>query len=336
MVKLKVTSFNGEWMNDWFLSGASVPKFKTKFKDRESNKMIDTDTVASKVAKVIRSINPDILAIQEGPSEKKEMQLFIDTYLGNQGYKCETGSDGSSQKIHLLYKQEKFASTKKVNAGYDAWEFDRDGDYDLENIKFTRTPLEMDFEVNVSGGDGGGEKKLKVISVHLKSPFVQNGQQMWKNPDTRRFYVAEALQSRRRTLTEATEIRKRVDSIFDKSPGIVILGDMNDGPGKEYFEKFLLGMDITGELLGNVYYPKNIFTTTLDPEKDYTVIFDDFVENQPKKKILLDRILISPSFVRRLDAGRVEHNAYDSQVTDPESREGRPSDHRPVSILLDL
>jgi endonuclease/exonuclease/phosphatase family metal-dependent hydrolase len=335
MVKLKITSFNAEWMNDWFLSGTSTPKFKTKFKDRESNKMIDTATVASKVANLIGSINPDILAIQEGPSEKKEMQLFIDTYLGDQGYKCEIGSDGSSQKIHLLYKEGKFASAKKVNAVYDAWEFDKDGDYDLENIKFTRTPLEMDFEVNSSDRDSG-EKRLKVISVHLKSPFVQNGQQMWKNPDTRRFYIAEALQSRRRTLTEATEIRKRIDSVLDKKPDIVILGDMNDGPGKEYFEKFLLGMDITGELLGNVYYPKNIFRTTLDPDKDYTVIFDDFVENEPNKKILLDRILISPSFISSPDAARVEHNAYDSQVTDPESREGRPSDHRPVSIDLDL
>jgi hypothetical protein len=51
----------------------------------------------------------------------------------------------------------------------------------------------MDFEVNNSNDGDGGEKKIKVISVHIKSPFVQNGQQMWKNPDTRRLYVAEAL-----------------------------------------------------------------------------------------------------------------------------------------------
>jgi hypothetical protein len=104
-------------MNDWFLSGTSTPKFKTKFKDRESNKMIDTATVASKVANVIRSINPDILGIQEGPSEKKEMQLFTDTFLGDQGYKCEVGSHGSSQKIHLLYKQGKDIMNERINSG---------------------------------------------------------------------------------------------------------------------------------------------------------------------------------------------------------------------------
>jgi hypothetical protein len=86
MVKLRITSFNAEWMNDWFSNSASGPKFKTKFKDRgRSNKMIDAHTVASKVANVIGAIDPDLLAIQEGSSEKKEMQLFIDTYLGDQG-----------------------------------------------------------------------------------------------------------------------------------------------------------------------------------------------------------------------------------------------------------
>jgi hypothetical protein len=74
----------------------------------------------------------------------------------------------------------------------------------------------------------------------------------------------------------------------------------------------------------------------LDSENDYTVIFDDFVENEPNKKTLLDRILISPSCTNYLYDSRVEHIAYDSQVTDPESREGRPSDHRPVSIDLNL
>ena len=76
---------------------------------------------------------------------------------------------------------------------------------------------------------------------------------------------------------------------------MIILGDMNDGPGKEYFEKYLLDMDITSELLGSIYFPKNIFSTTLDPDNDYSVIFDDFVSNMPNRKILLDRILISPS-----------------------------------------
>jgi hypothetical protein len=37
-----------------------------------------------------------------------------------------------------------------------------------------------------------------------------------------------------------------------------------------------------------------------------------------------------------LDAAHVEHNEYDSQITYPESREGRPSDHKPVSMDSDL
>lgn len=327
MTDLLISSFNAEWMNDWFVSDGNIPSFKEKFKDRETGNFIRTTDVASKVAGLIKSLKSDILSIQEGPSTKGEMLLFINDYLNN-SYKCEISKDGSSQKLFILYKDGLFDQVKKVNTTYDPWEFDKDGDYKLDTVNFTRTPLEMDFTIN--------QKTLKIVTVHLKSLFVNKGQELWTNIETRNFYIAASLQNRKRILTEAIKLREYVDSTLSQSPNMIILGDMNDGPGREYFEKYLLGMDITSELLGNIYFPKNIFSTTLDPDNDYSVIFDDFVSNMPERKILLDRILISPSLIDIVNESLVNHDTFDSVTTDINKRDGRPSDHRPVSLSIDF
>ena len=73
------------------------------------------------------------------------------------------------------------------------------------------------------------------------------------------------------------------------------MGDVNDGPGREFFENYMLGMDITSELLGSTYYPDKIFSYLLDLNNDFSAVFDDYVDNVPNRKILLDRILVSPS-----------------------------------------
>jgi hypothetical protein len=88
--------------------------------------------------------------------------------------------------------------------------------------------------------------------------------------------------------------------------------------------------------LGNTYHPENIFSYLLDLSNDYTAIFDDFVENEPNKHILLDRILISPSLNPYVNSCKVEYEKYDALVDDPDRRDGRPTDHRPVTLSLSL
>ena len=78
--------------------------------------------------------------------------------------------------------------------------------------------------------------------------------------------------------------------------------------------------------------------TTAFKEKfnDYRVIFDDFVSNMPNRKILLDRILISPSLSNLVKESLVNHGIFNSVTTDINKRDGRPSDHRPISLSIDF
>ena len=329
MTRLVVSSFNVEWMNDWFERDDSNEgiRFKDTFKERGSGTMVRTEIVATRVSKTIKKINPDILSIQEGPSRKEEMDLFINTYLDGQ-YSCDFGSDGRAQKIFFLYKKDKFDQVNKIETDYNPLGFDVNGDFIIDEVKFTRSPLEMNFSI--------GNKSFRLFGIHLKSPYINDGERLWNDPETRNEYIKESLVNRRRLLTEAIAVRERMDSILQEQPNVVILGDLNDGPGKEYFEKLLLGLDITEKLLGDVYSPKDIFSLPFSLESDFTAIFDDFVENIENKKLLLDRILISPKLLEALIESKVEYEAYNENTEDSNRREGRPSDHRPVTVTIDL
>jgi endonuclease/exonuclease/phosphatase family metal-dependent hydrolase len=329
MTNLKITTLNGEWMNNWFNGDGSLPKFKPTFQELGSTTIMNTDKTATKLSKLIKGIDADVYGIQEGPSEKNEMLLFISTYLDDK-YSCEIGLDGSAQKIYVLYKKSFFDSITSLTHAYPKWKFDNNGDYQLEDGKFTRTPVEIKF---VKDGH-----VIRIVVTHFKSLFINQGKEMWTNPDPAQKinFIKLSLVNRRRITMEAVELRSYIDETLDTYPNSIIMGDVNDGPGRELFENYMLGMDITSELLGSTYYPNNIFSHLLDLKKDYTAIFDDYVDNVPNRKILLDRMLASPSLNPFVTTCNVEYDKFDALVEDPNRRDGRPTDHRPVTLKLSL
>lgn len=114
------------------------------------------------------------------------------------------------------------------------------------------------------------------------------------------------------------------------------MDDVNNGPGKELFENYMLGMDITSELLGNTYYYDTIFSHLLDLQDNFTVVLDDFVEGVLNKKVLLDRILMSPSLRPSVTSRSLEYQKYNILVDNAQRRDGGPTDHSPVALNLDL
>src|SRR5262245_45774396 len=107
MPKLRVASINGEWMNSWFTPDGTTAAFVEKFKLPGESQTNSTVKTASRLAAVIRAIDPDILAMQEAPSRKEELDLFIATYMaGSSGpiYDGILGDAGGAQKLALLYK----------------------------------------------------------------------------------------------------------------------------------------------------------------------------------------------------------------------------------------
>jgi endonuclease/exonuclease/phosphatase family metal-dependent hydrolase len=346
MPDIRVCSFNVEWMNDWFVSGSGPAAFKPTFHDRDSSHVNDTNVTATRTAAVIRAIDPDIIGIQEAPSRQEELELFVAKYLAdNNGqplYKAILGDSGAAQKLGVLYKPGSVTSATltphaDITNLIDPWMSDVDGNAVPEEYHFTRTPL----VVNVTFG----QRQLQLIVGHTKSNFINNGRQMWNDPQQHQNYIVTALKDRRRISSEAMRIRTYIDSVLSKTPGanLIVMGDMNDGPGLDFFESTFLTHNVIDILFGSQLKPEWTFRHAQHdmPEGDrYTAVFDDFVESINDKHVLLDHILLSPGLtaggLRKVaESGAVHHNEYSAQVVNGGAhREDRPSDHRPVSVRL--
>lgn len=338
---MRIVNWNIEWMNDWFVGKGSVA-----FRQNNPRRGItDVADLCRRVASVVNNLDPDVLTIEEGPSDIREMELFVETYLidgqGNRLFDIFGGIDGGAQKLYTLIRKEGefrnpvIATDDLTLALQEPWEVDIDGDYHLEGYEFTRQPLV------VEGTMQDENSKFKIVALHTKSKYVHSGESLWNNPDTRTHYVIAALKNRRRISSEAMRLRNYLDDLLkqDSDSLILVTGDFNDGPGIDYFERHYLTHNVTDILLGSTYYPnllfKHAFLEAVPEHQRYTAIFDDFIDNIPGRHLLLDHILVSPALSSRIQDSAIAHQEYNAGTDNNASgRQKYVSDHRPVYVDL--
>ena len=195
---MRIVNWNIEWMNNWFVGKGEIA-FRTH---NPGQGITDVADLCRRVAGVVNRLDPDVLTIEEGPSDKREMELFSKTYLvdenGNSLFDVFGGIDKKplSQKNYTLVKR---GGLKNPEIAADAltlelkepWESDVDGDFYIKPYEFTRQPLIVE-------GTTEDNAKLKIVTLHTKSKYVYEGEAKWKNPDTRQQFVIKALKNRRR------------------------------------------------------------------------------------------------------------------------------------------
>jgi hypothetical protein len=153
--------------------------------------------------------------------------------------------------------------------------------------------------------------QVEFIGLHLRSKFVNQGERMWRagGEDQQRF-IREVLTARIKMTTEGTNVRAYIDAKFlqTRNPAIFVLGDFNDGPGKEYFEERYLFFDLVSNLQGDVLFASRFLNHPLFDYPDelrWSVQFDDFVDPNRDPQILLDHILFTQPLVDgSLEGGR--------------------------------
>jgi endonuclease/exonuclease/phosphatase family metal-dependent hydrolase len=345
MGSIKVATVNGEWMNDWFTPDAEpVATFKDTF-SRDGEEGV-TAEAAGRLAGLISAIDADIVALVEAPSREAELQLFIDEYLtvdGTATYKCVLGDSGRSQKLAVLYKPGDLTVTltpsTDIEPLIEPWQADVDGDAMLNEYQFTRNPLCCRAAI-----DG---TSLEIVVAHLKSNFINQGRELWQDPARQLEFIRAALQNRRRIASEAMRIRGHLEQRTAADPGaaIIVLGDLNDGPGQDYFEERYLAHNVTDILVGSPYRPERLFghaQADVAEDQRFSAVFDDFVTAEPQRRVLLDHILLSPALTgggaplaKLAGSGRIEHDLWAAQIAgDGSRRDQRATDHRPATVTL--
>ena len=344
MPYLKVANWNIEWMNHWFTKDEhEYPNFKS-----QTNQISNVCSLASRVANVIKNIDADIWTIQEGPSRKSEMNLFVSEFL-DCGYNIAGPAGKMQQRIYALVKRNSkivAANCLMGDLGFDfrgSWDVDINSDTILDKYKFTRPPLVLMIELN-------NKKRIRLLSLHLKSKYVHRGRAMWNDPAKRDIFIAKAIEARRRISIEAMRVREYINACFDEDSRapIIVTGDFNDGPGIDYFERLYLSHNVASIISGNPVQPnrmlRHTFVDVMEKENNFTAEFEDFIEGNKSTKVLLDHIFVSSSLFwnasgERSTFGKIEHEIFDGQTVKQfgvGSREHMPSDHRPQSATLNF
>ena len=356
MASFKLASWNVEWMHNWFEPEQAV--YRTHIEGKPSQGLVAD--AAQRVADVIKEIDADILCIQEGPKLQTQIQNFVATHLAG-AYTVLPTPSKRDQNVWILYKPATFQSAATLENDtlvqddlYTSWEVFYWGDSpsllfsgQVDSHYFYRKPCVAEF---VFGGS-----TFRVINCHTKSKFIQGGQSLWKSTkeSDKVKFIKGSLKDRIKITSEVRALRNHLDHLLAGNPlgNVIVVGDLNDGPGRDLFERFYFYHNLVDVLLGTLMEPDLLLYHVLSyvPETDrYTAVFDDFVEGIDDNKIQLDHILCSPALARKANGllyqdvtAKVERQAWMNHSAIPEDKDDpsfrradRPSDHRPLSVQI--
>lgn len=301
----------------------------------------------SHIAEEIHNISPDILCLLEGPKGEGDIDKVAKNVLGDE-YIAVKAVDGEYMQKGLQWiwflvhrRWEKFASllppaTWIAFTEGKSWDVNYWGNFESTPHQHYRHPQVLILELN--------GHRLEFIGLHLKSKFVNNGASDWKAGGERRnTFIASALKARIKMATEAINVRKYINAKFNQAvnPALFVLGDLNDGPGKEYFESDFLFFDLLSNIQGDVFSADKFLNHALFdfPGKlRWSVEFKDFITPERDPHILLDHILFTQALVDGSipfsvapHAGKVEHEVHEL-INAPLKANQKTSDHRPVSV----
>ncbi len=338
-MELTIAIYNMEWMVNLF-SKEGIPK--TDGDDGERSRLL---------ADVVKAMDPDIIGIVEGPDTtvsgsklaSEQLEAWAALHGLDSHYKGVHGfPSGGRQELCALYRSDKVTVThnpvldQSKDPFNETFIVDTTDSLIKEQYKHYRPPLEL----SVSPA-AGGDELARIIVAHAKSKGI------FDNVDLARYEQISA-RNRKKLYAECMSIRNRVDQWFKKNPDtkIIVMGDINDGFGMDYYEQ-RFSRSAVEILLGDIWQPERILKHVLPKPKlgkygwtPSTSRFQDKL-TEDKFNVLIDHILVS----RNIDVHDVTvWNPYLDQKNDVKNETvdsikfalKNASDHFPVSITVGL
>lgn len=375
----KLTSWNVEWLVDSF--GVVSGRFEENSKGFAGRRpsMADARAKLDALRLEILEMDADILFLVEGVPGAEAMQEFVDTYLKEYRLIRHPGTDdraygteghqwmwflvkpalADGRNVHLLdlsvwksYTQDaSFGSHSNGKWFFSAPSLDEESETVGANIRHKHDHYRHP-QVLVMTYEG---RRVEIVGCHFKSKHIgenvptrkasESNEVYFARPDVT-WFMAKAHVARAKLTTEASDVRYYIDKRFaqEEIPIIFVIGDLNDGPGKELLEREYLLHDLIGVLQGDVFFARKFLNHALfDYPQDlrWTARFEDKLDPTRAPTILLDHITFTEALSRRglgplivqPRSGVVEHEIHDRiNATLPEK--AKTSDHAPVSLLV--
>lgn len=343
---MRLATYNVEWFNALFDDNGAM------LDDGEWSARHDV-TRADQLAAlgiVFTALDADAVMVIEAPDQngKRATVTALENFAQAVGIRARRAVMGfendTQQEIALLFNPDKLicrhdprgAPTGQKGAR-DAPQFDGvfridlDIDATEDLVTFSKPPFEV--AVETAGGFA-----FRMIGAHLKSKAPHGAR-------SRDEVMRMAIANRRKQQAQAVWLRQRIVQHLQAGEPLVLLGDLNDGPGLDEYEH-LFGRSSVEIIMGEgaqtehlLYDPhaRRALTRRLGAVNSTARFY--IASEKRYLQALLDYIMVSPELRAREPRWRIWHAFDDPDCWRvPELRMAlmTASDHFPVTMDIDL
>jgi hypothetical protein len=293
---------------------------------------------------VFTAIDADAVMVIEAPdgSRRKSTVRALESFAAAYGLRQRKAVVGfpseTQQEIALLYDPDRLTAVHDPRGGtageggvprFDqSFRIDLDIDARPDKVVWSKPPLEL--AVATRSGTA-----LRMIGVHAKSKAPHGA----TGPEA---VMRLAIENRRKQLAQCIWLRRRVDEHLDAGDALIVMGDFNDGPGLDEYEKLFgrSGVEVVIGEEGQVKLFDPHASEALAGHFAAPTTARFYLPEQGRwLSALLDYVMISPDLMAKRPEWRIWH-PFDDPVCyrTPELREAllTASDHFPVTLDLDL
>ena len=341
---LRIATYNVEWFNSLFDDDGALLD-DGGWSGRHDVTRADQ---LSALGIVFTAMDADAVMVIEAPdsNRKRDTSTALENFARHFGLrtsKALTGfTNNTQQEIALLYDpalmdaaHDPKGAIPGKHGSYDAPRFDGVFRIDLnvdaapDQVRFSKPPLEAALTTKTG-------ETLRLIGVHIKSKAPHGA-------ETPAEVMQISIANRRKQLAQCIWLRQRVDEHLAAAEDLIVLGDFNDGPGLDEYEKLFgrSGVEIVlGDEGGPCLYDPHI-RMALNQRLGARPVTSRFYIHQDKRYLqaLLDYVMVSPGLRAKSRRWRIWHPFDDPACyRTPELREVllTASDHFPVSLDMDL
>jgi predicted extracellular nuclease len=332
---MRIATYNVEWFNSLFDNNGLLTNDGSWSARWDVTKAQQTAALGA----VFAAIDADAVMIIEAPdtspkrSTIKALMHFAD-HFGLRTTDALTGfTNDTQQEIALLFDPKVVQAQHDPQGDADCPRFDTELAMDLnvdaapDAVRWSKPPLEIALKA--------ARGPVRLIGVHAKSKAPHGAT---NDAEATRI----SIENRRKQLAQCIWLRKRMEQHLAAGEDLIVMGDFNDGPGLDEYEK-LFGRSGIEIVLG-----EGTDTKMFDPHARMvlgrrfgampaTARFRR--KGKPYLQALLDYIMVSPGLMKSTPKWQIWH-PFDH----PECYENVPlreallqaSDHYPVVLDIDL
>jgi hypothetical protein len=341
---MRIATYNVEWFDSLFDDAGQLIDDGHWSGRRDVTRHAQMNALGT----VFRALNADAVMIIEAPdqSRRRSATAALEHFAQRFGLRCRQALIGypteTQQEIALLYDPDVMEArhdpigdpaprrgASQVPRFDGTFRIDLDQDGTPDHVTWSKPPLEL----AITPAHG---LPFRMIGVHAKSKAPHGARSETE-------IIRLSIENRRKQLAQCVWLRARVDEHLAAGDPLIVLGDFNDGPGLDEYEKLFnrSGIEIVlGE--GTAIPLHDPHAHLILSRRTVAAPASARFQLPPDGRYLsalLDYIMVSPDLTARQPRWRIWHPFDDPAIYRDDALRAAllaASDHFPVSIDLDL